>query len=389
MTKKIKVIDLFAGAGGFGLGFEMAKYHILFSLEVDKWASDTLRENFNHKVIHDSILNYTSKKDITALCTEQPDIIIGGPPCQGFSNAGKKVISDPRNKMYLHFHKWVDVLKPKMFVIENVKGILNFKTNEGTKVIDEIKSKFSNSGYSVNIWKLNSKNYGVPQSRERIFIVGHIDNIVIPKPPIINSNDENSNLPQFLTVNDAISDLPKIKAKEGSDESDYDSEPQNDYQKKCRINSSKVFNHEAMKHTDRMVSRYQHIIDGNSLDDLSDELKVRKRNGNGELSNIKFALNYRYLKPNHPSYTIPAHFYSSFIHPSIPRNITTREAARIQSFPDWYKFCGKRTMISSKLLKRLGKDEELNHLSQYNQVGNAVPPLLAKNIAIHLKKFFD
>ena len=387
MVKKLNVVDLFAGAGGFSLGFNMAEYNVLLSLEVDKWASDTLKNNFNHNVIYDSILNYTTEEQIKSLCKEKPDIIIGGPPCQGFSNAGKRKASDPRNKMYLHFHKWVDVLKPKMFVIENVRGILNFKNSDGLKVIDEIKRKFNESGYSVNIWQLNSKYYGVPQSRERVFVVGHLDGVDIPVPPITHSDDESLGLKDFLTVNDAISDLPNIKAKEGSEEMSYDKEPINDYQRKCRIDSSMVYNHEAMKHTERMISRYQHIIEGNSFDDLGDDLKVRKRNGNGELSSVKFALNYRYLRPDMPSYTIPAHFYSSFIHPTIPRNITTREAARIQSFPDRYKFKGKRTMISSKLLKRLGKDEELNHLSQYNQVGNAVPPILAFNIALHLKKY--
>ena len=192
--------------------------------------------------------------------------------------------------MYLHYHKWVDVLKPKIFVIENVKGILNFKTEKGVKVIDEIKKIFTISGYSVNIWKLNSKNYGVPQSRERVFIVGHRDNLSIPIPPITHSENEDLGLMSLLTVDDAISDLPKIRAKEGAEVLEYDAEPLNDYQKTCRINSDKVFNHEAMKHTERMVSRYQHIIDGNSLDNLREDLKVRKRNGNGELSDVKFAL---------------------------------------------------------------------------------------------------
>lgn len=387
MNKKYNVIDLFAGAGGFGLGFYMNEYNILCSVEIDKWASDTLQHNFQHKVINDSIVNYSNKKAITSAINEKPDIIIGGPPCQGFSNAGKKDIHDPRNKMYLHFHNWVNVLKPKIFVIENVRGILNFKNSEGDKVIDEIKAKFAKSGYTLNIWQLNSQNYGVPQSRERVFIVGHLGGISIPRPEWTHSNNIEDLLPQCLTVDDAISDLPYIRAKGGAEELEYDKEPVNDFQSNCRKKSKVVYNHEAMKHTDRMILRYQHIIEGNSLESIGNDLKVRKRNGNGEISDVKFSLNYRYLKPNSPSYTIPAHFYSSFIHPFIPRNITTREAARIQSFPDWYKFCGKRTMISAKLLKRLGKDEELNHLSQYNQVGNAVPPLLASAIAKHLKNY--
>jgi DNA (cytosine-5)-methyltransferase 1 len=384
--KKYTAIDLFAGAGGFGLGFTKSDFDIICSLEIDKWAGETLKNNFDHKIINDSILNYETKSKIFPIIAEKPDVIIGGPPCQGFSQAGKRDILDPRNKMYLQFYNWVELLKPKIFIIENVRGILSFKNCDGTKVIEEIKSKFSSIGYGINVWKLNSQNYGVPQSRDRVFIVGKINNEILPPPPITHSNFLDD-LPSLLTVNDAISDLPIIKAKEGAEILNYDQEPNNDFQFKSRENSNYVFNHEAMKHTNRMVLRYQHIIQGNSMDDISEELGVRKRSGNGELSNIKFSLNYRHLHPDFPSYTIPAHFYSSFIHPTIPRNITTREAARIQSFPDTYRFYGKRTMISSKLLKKLGKDEELNHLSQYNQVGNAVPPMLAFNVAEHIKQF--
>jgi len=384
--KKYTAIDLFAGAGGFGLGFQMSNFEVTCSVEIDKWAGETLRNNFNHKIVNESILNYDSKSKILPVVVEMPDIIIGGPPCQGFSQAGKRDVLDPRNKMYLQFFNWVNLLRPKIFVIENVRGILSFTNCDGDKVIDEIKLKFSSIGYGINIWKLNSQNYGVPQSRDRVFIVGKANNEIIPPPPITHSNSD-ENLPRFLTVNDAISDLPIIRAKEGAEVLNYDQEPNNIFQIRSRENSNYVFNHVTMKHTDRMVKRYQHIISGNSMDDISEDLDVRKRNGKGELSNIKFSLNYRHLHPDFPSFTIPAHFYSSFIHPTIPRNITTREAARIQSFPDNYRFYGKRTMISGKLLKKLGREEELNHLSQYNQVGNAVPPLLAFNVAEHLKKY--
>jgi len=384
--KKYAAIDLFAGAGGFGLGFSMSDFEILCSLEIDKWAGETLRNNFDHKIINDSILNYVNKSKIFPVIQDKPDVIIGGPPCQGFSHAGKRESLDPRNKMYLQFYNWVNLLRPKIFVIENVRGILSFTNCDGTKVIEEIKSKFSSIGYGVNVWQLNSQNYGVPQSRERVFIVGHANNEILPPPPISHSNTIDE-LQPILTVNDAICDLPIIHAKEGAEILPYDHEPKNQYQIKSREDSFFVYNHEAMKHTDRMVKRYQHIISGNSMDNISEELGVRKRNGNGELSNIKFSLNYRHLHPDFPSFTIPAHFYSSFIHPTIPRNITTREAARIQSFPDRYRFYGKRTMISSKLLMKLGREDELNHLSQYNQVGNAVPPLLAFKVAEHIKQY--
>lgn len=383
--KNINVVDLFAGAGGFGLGFNMAEYNILCSLEIDKWAADTLKENNHHLIINDSILNFDTKKKIFKCIEDKPDIIIGGPPCQGFSLAGRRNREDPRNKLFLQFFNWVKLLKPKIFVIENVSGILTFKNDSGFKVIDEITDIFKSIGYEVNVWKVNALEYGVPQNRNRVFVVGHLGGINIPKPKISHSStDKDLNSP--VTVGQAILDLPIIYASGGADILDYDKNPQNEYQSWCRNKSGKVFNHEAMKHTKRMVTRYQKIIEGEKLGDLQDDLKVRKRGGLGELSTISYSLNYRHLKENMCSHTIPAHFYSSFIHPLIPRNITTREAARLQSFPDWYKFMGKRTMISSSLLKKLGMDE-LNHLSQYNQVGNAVPPLLAFNIAEHLKEY--
>lgn len=382
--QKPLTIDLFAGAGGFGLGFQQSNFDLIYSLEIDKWASETLSQNNEHKITNKNILDF-NKEDIIREISDKPEIIIGGPPCQGFSNAGQRSNNDPRNKMYKEFLNWVNIFRPKTFIIENVRGILSFKNSNDIKVIDDIKSIINPLGYKISIWKLNAANYGVPQNRQRAFIIGHNEIENIAPPPITHSYEDDS-LPNPITVSKAIDDLPFIKAREGAEIMDYELEPKNSYQKMLRGNNNKVFNHVAMKHTDRVISRYEKIIEGDKLEDLNDELKVRKRNGNGELSESKFSLNYRYLNPNLPSYTIPAHFYSSFIHPTIPRNITTREAARIQSFPDWYRFSGKRTMISSKLLKQLGK-EDLNHLSQYNQVGNAVPPILASRIASYLKDF--
>jgi len=143
-----------------------------------------------------------------------------------------------------------------------------------------------------------------------------------------------------------------------------------------------------MDHTKRVVGRYGLILGGLSLNEIPEEFKVRKRNGNGEISESDYNSNYRHLRPNMISYTIPASFYSNFIHPKQPRNITSREAARLQSFPDNYVFKGKRTQISSKLLKQLGKESE-NYLSQYNQIGNAVPPLLARAVANKIYDFLQ
>lgn len=383
-----RVFDLFAGAGGFSLGFSMADYNINLCLEHDLWACDTLRFNHKHsKVIQSDIRNFDSKEKIEAVIPLIPDVIIGGPPCQGFSNASTNSdINDPRNSLFKNFAFWVNVVKPKVFVMENVAGILTKKNASGEKVIDIITSNFEKLGYSVEIWKLNAADYGVPQIRERIFIVGNSfgKKLGFPRP---THSATDSSLSKHITTGEAILDLPIINAKQGQESQSYTLNPSNEYQKWARGNAKVLTNHVAMKHTERSVSRFKLIQSGELISDIPDDLKVRKRGGKGELSVAFFNSNYRHLKADRVSNTIPASFYSNFIHPITPRNITSREAARIQSFPDNYTFLGKRTLISSKLMRKLGKDED--HLSQYNQIGNAVPPLLAKSIASHIRTFLD
>lgn len=389
VNRKYKFVDLFAGAGGFGLGFQMSgRFAPICSVEKDLWAVDTLRANNQHTIIHADITKISSKASIESFCKETPDVIIGGPPCQGFSMAGKGDPSDPRNTLFRYFVKWVRALKPKVFVMENVAGLLVRKNADGERVIDIIKSAFTKAGYTCDVWTLNAADYGVPQMRQRVVIVGSRRGEIITPPAASHSMKEDSGLPPYITAWEALGDLPQIAAREGGDFMEYDSDATNDYQRQCRMGSDGVHNHEAMLHTPRLVSRFQRILDGGTVTSLPDELKVRKRNGNGELSESYYSSNYRHIDPDQVSFTIPASFYSTFIHPFIPRNITAREAARIQSFPDRYVFKGKRTLISSKLMKKLGKDDQ-NHLSQYNQIGNAVPPLMAKAIAERVASYLD
>jgi len=398
--QKINVLDLFAGAGGFGLGFHLAsdRFKVICSLEVDKWAVETLKANNtdNHKIIQNDIREFITSEQILSACPSLPDVIIGGPPCQGFSNAGQKDPKDPRNSLFRNFSMWVDVLQPKVFVMENVRGLLNGKNEKGENVIEIIKETFEKIGYTTVIWELNAAHYGVPQNRERVFIVGNKLGVQLSIPTIthylptekIKLNGNAKFLKEAINVIDAIGDLPELKAGEGVEESILNTEPRTDFQVYIRNGADKLYNHVTMRHTPRLVLRYEQILNGVSMQNVPEELQVRKRNGGGEVSNIEFSSNYRHLKPDMISHTIPASFYSNFVHPNQPRNITSREAARLQSFPDTYIFKGKRTQISSKLLKQLGKDDE-NHLSQYNQIGNAVPPLLAKAVANRLLDFIN
>ncbi len=388
IKNRYSVLDLFAGAGGFGLGFNLSGYSIKYSLEIDQWAVETLRKN-NPKtiVIHKDIRALNGSSEIlSAVNNENFDVIIGGPPCQGFSVANpKKDSKDPRNSLFTNFVKWVSVLRPKVFVMENVKGILSRRNLSNEKVIDIIQNSFNDLGYSADIWILNSAEYGVPQYRERVFIVGNSLNKQIIKPTPIFDKEK---LEELISVGDAILDLPILNAGEGSNISNYTKDPASDYQKWARGNQNILFNHEAMKHTKRIVERFNQIQWGESPNNIPSEYHAKKRNGNGEKSKVLYNMNNRRLDPRKPSYTIPASFYSSFIHPYQNRNLTAREAARIQSFPDYYRFFGKRTMVSSKLLQKNNRLDE-NHLSQYNQIGNAVPPLLAKFIANQIKIFLD
>lgn len=391
-----KVIDLFAGAGGFGLGFILAGYKVALSLEIDKWAIDTLSTNNKNgtHIVHNDIRKFRTKNEILALGEIEPDIIIGGPPCQGFSVAGpsNKDPNDPRNTLFIDFAMWVRIFKPKFFVLENVKGLLSRKNGKGEKVIDIILKTFSSLDYSVEIWVLDAVQYGVPQFRERVFLVGNRDHIKLGEPPATHKSKKKKDnnvigLLPTIPVADAISDLPKLNAGEGNEEQQYGAMPTNTYQAWAREGQEIVYNHVAMKHTKRVVDRFKRIKWGKSGSDVENKYKAQRRNGNGEPSNKVYDMNHRRFVPNRPAYTIPANFYSSFIHPFQHRNITAREAARLQSFPDWFRFMGKPTVVSSKLLDRSGRHDE-NRLSQYNQIGNAVPPLLAKAIAEHISNFY-
>lgn len=400
-TRRLTAIDLFAGAGGFGLGFRLAGFHIPLSLEIDAWAAQTLKYNDPQmEVVVDDIRKFLSSIEVKSICPWSPDVIIGGPPCQGFSIAGpaNKDPKDPRNSLFVDYARWVEYLQPKVFLMENVKGLLRGRNAHGDKVIDIIQRTFKLLGYSTEVWLLNSAEYGVPQLRERVFIVGNrlgVDRLGEPERTHTISVETATNsmvplfdwrvLPPALSVWEAISDLPELNAGEGEEEQCYTSAPYTDYQVHMRGQSPVLYNHVAMRHSSRLVERFKHVKWGESSADVPNEYRARSRNGNGKLSTAMYDQNNRRLAPSKPSHTIAASFYANFIHPFQHRNLTAREGARIQSFPDWYRFMGKKTTPSHKLLQREGRLEE-KHLCQYNQIGNAVPPLLAKAIAKHIEK---
>jgi DNA (cytosine-5)-methyltransferase 1 len=373
----MNIIDLFSGCGGMSLGFEMAGLPTSVASEIDEWAGDTYEKNHPHtKLLRGDIREI---KDWNALVP--PDIrnhvdgVVGGPPCQGFSLSGNRDRHDPRNSLFMDFLRCVKHFRPKFFVMENVKGLLSMKTADGSSVIEIILNEFSKAGYKTSYSVLNSAWFGAPQLRERVFIIG-----VAEKYPFNESlvfPQQEIQFDDYVTVEMAISDLPPIESGEGSERQEYHSPPQNDYQAWARKKSEGVFNHVAMRHTDRLIERFKVIKAGQSVADVSEEHSALKR-GNPKIKSGKvYGQNNMRVFPNLPSPTVAASFQSNFIHPHLNRNFTAREGARLQSFPDHYIFMGRRTTMSWE-----------KSLSQYQQIGNAVPPLLAKAIAQNLKEYF-
>lgn len=360
------------------LGFRMAGFRSIIASEIDLWAGDTYTRNHPEtRLICGDIRDI---HDWDSQCppgfSGEVDGVVGGPPCQGFSLSGSRDPHDPRNSLFMDFVKCVRHFQPKFFVMENVPGLLSMKTSQGKSVIQIIIAEFSAAGYKASYSVLNAAHFGVPQLRERVFIIGVKQQYPYSKTRIFPRSTVNPE--EFVHVDMAISDLPQIEAGEGSEFQEYATEAQNVYQRWARQASDGVYNHIAMRHTARLVERFKVIRNGQSVADVPHEHSALKRGDPTVKSGKVYGQNNMRVFGNAPSPTVAASFQSNFIHPHLHRNFTAREAARLQSFPDTYLFLGKRTTMSWE-----------KHLSQYQQIGNAVPPLLAKAIAKNIAKYFE
>lgn len=317
----MKVIDLFAGCGGLSLGFEMAGFEIPLAIEKDEWASETYKKNHpSTKVLTKDITEITDLENLIEEENLPIDGIIGGPPCQGFSLSGNRDKNDPRNSLFMEFVRFVKFFEPKFFVMENVTGILSMKTKNNQSVKELILSEYDNAGYNVKICKLNAAEYGVPQSRLRIVFIGirkdipFDDEKIGPVPFLFNKKQ--------VTIEQAIMDLPQINSGEGEEFIEYTQLPKSNYQKWARNNSSGVYNHVAMRHTKRLIERFETIGFGQSVADVEECHKQRKRGDASQISGKVFSQNNMRPYPDKPSPTIPASFQSNFIHPFLNRNFT-------------------------------------------------------------------
>lgn len=345
---KLKVVDIFAGCGGLSYGFEMSGYEIL--LGIDNWQDclDTFLYNHKNSKILCEDISKVKKQDIDKIIdNKKVDVLVGGPPCQGFSLAGKRDSKDSRNKLVLEYVKIVKDLKPKFFVLENVIGLLSMKDEAGNLVIENLEKEFKKIGYKISYKALYAHNYGVPQKRRRVFIVGNNLNINFEFPKPINDGDK----VKFITVGDAISDLPFLDNDFGEENTKHKNKPKSKYQEFMRSKTDKLLNHTKSQHSDQTIKVINLVPEGGNWKDLPSEYQ-----------NIRsYSNTWKRLDSKLPSVTIDTGHRHHF-HYKANRVPTVRESARIQSFPDHFEFKGTRT-------------------SQFKQVGNAVPPLLAKAIA--------
>lgn len=345
-NKRPTVLDLFSGCGGLSFGFEKAGFEILAG--VDNWKDSLVTFEKNHPGSKSLLLDLENFKpeDIKKEIKKKVDVVIGGPPCQGFSISGKRNPNDPRNTLYKGFVKTVAYFRPKAFILENVPNLVSM--SEG-KIKDKILKDFSALGYEVKYKILLASDYGVPQNRRRVVFVGILgkNNFEYPEEAFSNSK---------RTCWDALCDLPECSIADGSP---HKKTAKSDYQKLMRRKTDKIYNHEATQHSEKTISTIALVPDGGNYKNLPDHLQSTRK--------VHIAWT-RYCSKK-PSLTIDTGHRHHF-HYKYNRIPTVRESARLQSFPDDFIFCGSRT-------------------SQYKQVGNAVPPLMAEALGKQLIKVIN
>jgi len=314
--------ELFSGCGGLSLGFELGGLTGLVSLESEPHAVRTYKKNFQHEVINGDITKHKTKEAFaekvrSVLGNNELDVLMGGFPCQGFSTSGHRFVDDPRNRLFKEFVEVAKMLKPKVIIGENVEGLLTMCKG---KTIKDIIAAFEEIGYEMDFRLLNAADYGVPQTRKRVIFVGNrlgVPNL-FPAPILSEKN--------YVTAEMALKDLEEI-------EEDYE------------------FNHIFADHSPEMVERLRLLPQGTCL--------YEKRHDS-----------WRRLESNKPSPTVKDCHGASAVHYKLPRTITPREMARLQSFPDSFIFAGAKKY-------------------QQRQIGNAVPPLLGKAVALAVREMLD
>lgn len=327
MNNEITYIDLFSGAGGMSLGFDQAGFHNVFSVDIEASFCETYKANFpTHRLIQKDISKLSNDEIKTFTSTKKVDVVIGGPPCQGFSmagNIGRKFIEDPRNQLFREFARVVEIVQPTYFVMENVARLFTHNKGETKKEIIEL---FKKMNYNVACKVVNTADFGVPQIRNRVLFIGNriSETIIFPTKTVEKP----------MSIKEAIGELPKLNSGE----------------------KSKIPNHVAMNHSEQMLEKMSYVSDGGNRKEIPEFLRPQS----GDVR--------KYIRYNseEPSVCVTGDMRKIF-HYSQNRALTVRELAILQSFPLDFIFKGST-------------------ISQQQQVGNSVPPVLAKEIALTIKK---
>ncbi len=342
-------MDLFAGVGGLSYGFsKLSEFNIIAANEIEKDISTAYKLNHPCVEMLNCDINCLTEDVLKkTLKGQKIDIVVGGPPCQSYSTLGKRQM-DERANLFLQYKRVLEILQPKAFVFENVVGILSM---DGGNLFKQIQTEFEELGYVLKYEILDAVDFGVPQHRARVILVGfkNENNFIYPTPT------HGIGLKPYVTLKDAIGDLPVLKS--GQKKDTYEGGITNEFLEFVRCNSNKnVSEHSAPKNGEHLIKIMEALKDGQSKDDLPEDIRPKSGYGN----------TYAKLWWNKPSTTITRNFAcpssSRCIHPRDSRAMSIREGARLQSFPDDYKFYGSDSM------KRL-------------EIGNAVPPLLSVAIA--------
>lgn len=332
--QNFKIIDIFSGCGGLSYGFEQTKkFKTVCAIDIWNVALETIKINKPHVDVINSSMELISDSDIKNIKQKfgNIEVVVGGPPCQGFSMAGKRNATDPRNELWRHYVRFVSIIKPNWFIFENVSGLISMKNSSGEKIIDMIIGEFSRIGYTCQINQISAKDFDVPQDRRRLIIIGSKSGKMIKLKPVNNKN--------YKTVRNAIADLEILESGEISKNDQY---------------------HFAMNHNENHIKWLKPVPEGRSAHDFK---KITGMNVRG------YATTYKRIWWDRPSPAITTCFNSissqNNVHPTNTRALTIREAMRIQTFPDDFKFSGTLKDIRT-------------------QIGNAVPPELAKQIALQI-----
>lgn len=352
----LTVLDLFCGCGGISKGYELAGFKIIGGIDFNKDATNTFKHNFKDAKVYCTDINTITDDEIDENY-QGVDVVVGGPPCQGFSSANRwqKELDDPRNKLFFQYLRFVKKLRPKVIMIENVRGLL---TRDNGYAKNRISELLTEMGYSVNMTVLDASEYGVPQVRKRAIIVGILQEF---KP--IEFDFKCLEKQPKVTVNDAIGELYHFEQDE-STEKKLTEKPSSKYRKYLRRKNNVVLDHDIVYPAEKVQERISWVPQGGNWKDVPEELWPRTRDN-------RHSSAYKRLKEDEQSCTIDTgNAHSNYFHPRYNRIPSIRESARLQSFPDGFEFTGPRG-------------------SKYKQIGNAVPPLLAKAIADQIKKIID